>query len=162
MTNSIMGTVARAVGSRGGTVHGIIPRALIEREQTQIPDPALYGKTTVVEDMHTRKRLMAQSSAGFIALPGGYGTAEELFEVITWNQLGIHEMPIVVFNVNGFYDGLIAWINEAVKSGFISAGNRDIIVEAKSAEEVIEKIEHYQVAAGRFLLNWDKNSTDRV
>lgn len=153
-----MGTVARGVGSRGGTVHGIIPRALIEREQTSVPDPNLYGKTTVVEDMHTRKRLMAQSSSAFVALPGGYGTAEELFEVITWNQLGIHEMPIVILNVNGFYDGLISWVNEAVRSEFISSGNREIIVEAKTAEEVIEKIENYKVADGRFHLNWDSQT----
>lgn len=150
-----MGTVARAVASRNGTVHGIIPRALIEREQTKEIDPDLYGKTTIVEDMHTRKRLMGQLSAGFIALPGGYGTAEELFEVITWNQLGIHSMPIVILNVNGFYDGLIDWINAAVSSEFISKGNRDIVVEAKTPEEAIEKIENYKVAQDRFHLNWD-------
>lgn len=78
-----MGAVARGVKSRGGAVHGIIPRALIEREQTVKPDFENYGLTTVVEDMHTRKKMMSELSSGFIALPGGYGTAEELFEVIT-------------------------------------------------------------------------------
>lgn len=151
-----MGDIAKAVGTRGGYVHGIIPRALIEREQGQvIPDPKIYGKTTLVDDMHTRKRLMGRSSDAFVALPGGYGTAEELFEVITWNQLGIHSLPVVIFNINGFYDGLIDWINKAVESGFISKGNRDIIVIASTPEEVIEKIENYQVAEGRLNLNWD-------
>lgn len=154
--SSIMGSIARAVATRGGYVHGVIPRALIEREQGHVvPDPKLYGQTTLVDDMHTRKRLMARSSDAFVAMPGGYGTAEELFEVITWNQLGIHEMPIVIFNIDGFYDGLIDWINKAVDSGFIRKGNRDIIVTASTAEEVIEKIENYKVAEGRFNLNWD-------
>lgn len=156
-----MGAVARGVGSRGGVVHGIIPRALIERERTTEPDPKLYGKTTVVEDMHTRKRLMSELSAAFVAMPGGYGTAEELFEVITWNQLGIHEMPIVIYNVGGFYDGLIAWVNEAVAKGFISPGNRGIIVEAKTAEDVIHQIEKYKVALGRLNLNWDASAPNK-
>lgn len=151
-----MGSIAKAVGTRGGYVHGIIPRALIEREQGHvIPDPKIYGKTTLVDDMHTRKRMMGRTSDAFVALPGGYGTAEELFEVITWNQLGIHSLPVVIFNVNGFYDGLIDWIDKAVGSGFISKGNRDIIVVANSPEEVIEKIENYRIADGRLSLNWD-------
>lgn len=153
---SVMGSIAKAVGTRGGYVHGIIPRALIEREQGhEIPDPEIYGKTTLVNDMHTRKRLMGRTSDAFVALPGGYGTAEELFEVITWNQLGIHSMPIVIFNIDGFYDGLIDWIYKAVEAQFISENNRDIIVIATTPEEVIEKIENYKVADGRLNLNWD-------
>lgn len=150
-----MGAVARGVATRGGVVQGIIPRALIEREQTSTPDPKLYGTTTIVEDMHTRKRLMSQLSGAFIALPGGYGTAEELFEVITWNQLGIHSMPIVILNVAGFYDGLLAWINNTVETGFVSAGLRHVVVEAKTAEEAIAAIENYAVPEGRLNLNWE-------
>lgn len=151
-----MGTVARSTKANGGEVKGIIPRALIEREQeSKTPDPEIFGETIVVQDMHSRKRLMAQSSSAFVAMPGGYGTAEELFEIITWNQLGIHSLPIVIFNVDGFYDGLTNWINNAVESGFISRDNRKIIVEATSAEEVIEKIENYVVPEGRLNLNWD-------
>ncbi|VVT58883.1 uncharacterized protein SAPINGB_P006432 [Magnusiomyces paraingens] len=155
-TTGVMGDIAKAVGTRGGYVHGIIPKALIEREQGQvIPDPSIYGHTTLVDDMHTRKRLMGRSSDAFVAMPGGYGTAEELFEVITWNQLGIHSLPVVIFNIEGFYDGLVEWINTAVGSGFISKGNRDIIVVASTPEEVIEKIENYKIADGRLNLNWD-------
>lgn len=158
----IMGAVAKSTKTSGGEVKGIIPRALIEREQKcNTPDPELFGETVIVEDMHTRKRLMAQSSSAFVALPGGYGTVEELFEVVTWNQLGIHSMPIVIFNVDGFYDGLTNWINQAVDSGFISTGNRKIIVEATSAAEVIEKIENYVVPEGRYNLNWDSEQPNK-
>lgn len=150
-----MGAVARGVGSRGGKVHGIIPRALIEREQNSIvPDPKLYGQTTIVEDMHTRKRIMAELSSAFVALPGGYGTAEELFEVITWNQLGIHELPIILLNIDCFYDGLVSWIDNAVASGFVAPGLRNIVIEVKTAEEVISAIENYVVPAERLKLNW--------
>lgn len=155
-TTGIMGTVARAVATRGGYVNGIIPEALIHKEQNKINPPTVeeYGQTTVVQDMHTRKRLMGQEADAFVALPGGYGTAEELFEVITWNQLGIHSCPIVLFNINGFYDGLIEWINKAVEQGFIGNGARDIVVVGETAEEVIEKIKEYKVAEGRFTLDW--------
>jgi uncharacterized protein (TIGR00730 family) len=157
-----MGTIARSTKINGGEVKGIIPRALIERErECKTPDPEFFGETVIVEDMHTRKRLMAQSSSAFVALPGGYGTVEELFEVITWSQLGIHSLPIIIFNVDGFYDGLTNWINHAVKSGFISSNNRKIIVEATSAAEVIEKIENYIVPDGRLNLNWDSEQPDK-
>lgn len=154
-----MGIVAKSTFANGGPVKGIIPRALIEKEQgAETPDPTQFGETVIVEDMHTRKRLMGQASQAFVALPGGYGTAEELFEVITWNQLGIHDRPIVVFNINGFYDGLVKWVDEAVESGFISKDNRKIIVEAKTAEETIRLIKEYQVPEGRFNLNWDNQT----
>lgn len=150
-----MGAVAKATATRGGKVEGIIPKALIDREQGGVhPDEAQFGKTTVVHDMHTRKRLMGQQADAFVALPGGYGTAEELFEVITWNQLGIHSRPIVILNIGGFYDGLVQWIDNAVQSGFISSSNRKIVVSASTAEEVIEKIVNYEIPDGRLNLDW--------
>ncbi|ODQ63473.1 hypothetical protein NADFUDRAFT_47867 [Nadsonia fulvescens var. elongata DSM 6958] len=157
-TTGLMGSLASSVMASGGQAHGIIPRALISREQKDAtPDAALYGKTTIVDDMHTRKRMMGQEADAFVALPGGYGTAEELFEVVTWNQLGIHGCPIVVLNIDGFYDGLLSWIDTAVDRGFIPLGTRDIVVEATSPEQIVEKINNYRVANNRFNLKWEQN-----
>ncbi len=152
----MMGACARELVNLGGQVHGIIPKALLEREcDGKAPDFKGYGKTTVVGDMHTRKRMMAQLSQAFVALPGGFGTCEEIFEVITWSYLGIHTCPIVIFNVDGFFDPLLQFIQSAVKSGFIAPQNEHIVVEAKSAKEVGEAILNYRLSDGRLGLTWD-------
>ena len=102
-----------------------------------------FGSTTVVPDMHTRKRLMAQfvirggKGSGFVALAGGYGTIEEVMEMVTWNQLGIHPMPIVLVNIDGYWDGLLRWVDRAVKEGYVREGNRGILVEVKRVEDVV-------------------------
>jgi uncharacterized protein (TIGR00730 family) len=171
-TVGLMGEVARTLVSLSGpsSVHGIIPQALVTLEQNHDPsnpnthniDESIYGRTTVVADMHTRKQLMAKEvmsggvGGGFVALSGGYGTFEELMEVTTWNQLGIHSMPVVVFNVDGYWSGLIEWVKNAVTSGFISPGNAGILVEALSADEVIKCLNEYQNAPGRFNLTWEQ------
>ncbi|KAL1896539.1 hypothetical protein Sste5346_004573 [Sporothrix stenoceras] len=127
-----------------------------------IPAEEIFGKTTVVKDMHTRKRIMAQEvlqagpGSGFIALSGGYGTFEELLETSTWNQLGIHNKGVCVLNINGFYDGLFSWIRTSVDEGFISEGNSGIIAEAKTAEDAILALRNYQVAPSVLKLSWDK------
>lgn len=157
----MMGEIARTLVALSGpdAVHGVIPEPLIDREQEGI-DEDIYGRITVVPDMHTRKQLMAKKvieggpGSGFVALSGGYGTLEELFEVITWNQLGIHDKAIVLFNIEGYYDGLISWVQTAVSSGFIAPGNAGILVEALEAEEVITQLKEYRVAEGRFNLDW--------
>jgi uncharacterized protein (TIGR00730 family) len=168
-----MGEVARTLVSLSGpsSVHGIIPRALTAHEQSSTYDASnpsshidsqIYGRTTVVPDMHTRKQLMAKEviaggpGGGFVALSGGYGTFEELMEVTTWNQLGIHGMPVVVYNVDNYWTGLIEWTKNAVSSGFVSEGNGGIIVEAKSAEEVMKALGEYENAPGRFNLTWEE------
>lgn len=176
-TTGLMGEIARTVVALSGpeAVHGIIPDALIQFEQQGRPGPAdvvktgapkaeidekIYGRTTVVPDMHTRKQLMAKKvmeggpGSGFIALSGGYGTLEELAEVITWNQLGIHGKGVVVFNVEGYYDGLIQWVQSAVTAGFIAPGNAGILVEALDAEECVLALKEYRVAEGRLKLDW--------
>lgn len=175
-TTGLMGEVAKACASSGSYVHGIIPQALVSRERkedpeelneklrdsvdnhkglTPIPDATQYGKTTIVADMHTRKRLMSSEADAFIALPGGYGTLEELMEVVTWSQLGIHKMPIILFNVNGFYDDLVRFVKNAIEKGFISQKNGDIIVVANTVEEVVKSIQDYKVPEGRYNLDWD-------
>lgn len=94
---------------------------------------------------------------GFVALSGGYGTLEELMEVTTWNQLGIHGMPVVLYNVEGYWTGLMEWVGTAVKSGFVSEGNRGILVEADSAEGVVRALREYRNAEGRFGLTWGED-----
>lgn len=171
-TVGLMGEVARTLVSLSGpdSVHGIIPSALASLEQNHDPadptshgiDSAIYGRTTLVKDMHTRKQMMAREvieggpGGGFVALSGGYGTFEELMEVTTWNQLGIHSMPVIVFNVEGYWTGLLEWVKNAVKSGFIAQSNAGIVVEAQSAEEVMRHLNEYENAPGRFKLTWDE------
>ena len=177
-TVGLMGEIARTLVSLAGpeSVHGIIPAALKDFEQEGRPgttsasdpkvtsgvDPNLYGRTTTVPDMHTRKQMMAKEvmeggpGSGFVALSGGFGTMEELFEITTWNQLGIHGRGVVVFNVDKYYDGLIQWVRTAVSAGFISPGNGGILVEALDAEEVVTQLKEYKVSEGRFKLDWSQ------
>lgn len=174
-STGLMGAVARGCATNGGYVHGVIPEALISRERTTddqfneklkqgidnhdgstpIPDSKEYGKTTLVKDMHTRKRLMGQEADAFVALPGGYGTMEELMEMVTWHQLNIHNKPIVVYNLNGFYDAFLVWVKNSIALEFVSQKNGDIIKVATTAEEVVMAIEEYQIPEGRFQLNWE-------
>jgi len=148
-----MGALARSVVENGGRVHGIIPKAIVDSEvEGGISDK--FGHRTVVGDMHTRKQIMGHEADAFIALPGGYGTLEELFEAITWSQLGIHRKPIVILNIAGYYDGIMAWLKKSVKEGFVVGDNGDILVEAKSPAEALEKIESYKLPKGRYNLNW--------
>jgi uncharacterized protein (TIGR00730 family) len=119
-----------------------------------------YGLTTIVADMHTRKRTMAQKvreggpGSGFVALAGGFGTIEEVMEMTTWNQLGIHHLGVVLLNVAGYWDGLLEWVRNSVREGYVSKENGGILVEAKTVEEVWPKLVQYQVSEGRYQLNW--------
>ncbi|KAH6663810.1 hypothetical protein B0J14DRAFT_552440 [Halenospora varia] len=178
-TTGLMGELARVLVSLSGLslVQGIIPAPLMTQEQRTnetvkithdgreylIPDEKIYGKTMIVPDMHTRKQEMAKrvieggKGSGFIAMSGGYGTMEELMEVVTWNQLGIHDKPVVVFNIAGYYDGLMAWINGAVNAGFVRERQGGILVEAKCAEECGVALNDYKVSDARLNLNWTAN-----
>ena len=111
----LMGVIADEVLRLGGEVTGVIPSALVEREVGHTG----LTRQFIVKDMHERKAMMAQLSDGFIAMPGGMGTLEELFEMLTWSQLGIHSKPVGLLNVDGFYDGLIGFIRHASEQGFI-------------------------------------------
>lgn len=173
-TVGLMGEIARTLVALSGpeAVHGIIPAPLVKYERGpdsesasgyedgMLPEYEVYGRTTVVKDMHTRKQMMAKEvlsggdGSGFIAMSGGYGTLEELMEVVTWNQLGIHNRAIAVLNIEGYWDGLLDWVRGSVKAGFVGEGNKDIIAEAKTAEEAIKALRDYKVAEGRFKLEW--------
>lgn len=154
-TVGLMGEIARNVYKNGCDVHGIIPEALTRLERDgEAPPQSEYGRTTVVRDMHTRKASMAKEADAFIALPGGLGTAEELFEIVTWSQLGIHNCPVVVLNIDGYYDHLLGWVNNTIENGFLGEDNREIIAEAKSVAEVADKILNYKCPPGKLKLDW--------
>ncbi|KAG7569484.1 Cytokinin riboside 5'-monophosphate phosphoribohydrolase LOG [Arabidopsis thaliana x Arabidopsis arenosa] len=135
----LMGLVSQAVHDGGRHVIGIIPKTLMPRELTG----ETVGEVRAVADMHQRKAEMAKHSDAFIALPGGYGTLEELLEVITWAQLGIHDKPVGLLNVDGYYNSLLSFIDKAVEEGFISPNAREIILSAPTAKELVKKLEEY-------------------
>jgi uncharacterized protein (TIGR00730 family) len=132
----LMGVIADAVLAGGGDVIGVIPRALAEREiaHTGVTD------LRVVDSMHTRKAMMADLSDAFIAMPGGVGTFEELFEAITWTQLGLHRKPCGLLNAGGFYTPLAAFIDQAVSEGFIKPVHRASIVVDDNAERLLDTL----------------------
>ncbi|URE17355.1 Cytokinin riboside 5'-monophosphate phosphoribohydrolase [Musa troglodytarum] len=136
----LMGLVSEAVHQGGGHVIGIIPRTLMCKEITG----ETIGEVRPVASMHQRKAEMARYSDAFIALPGGYGTLEELLEVITWAQLGIHSKPVGLLNVDGYYDKLLAFIDKAVDDGFIQPIQRRLVVSASNAGDLVQKLEEYE------------------
>jgi uncharacterized protein (TIGR00730 family) len=132
----LMGVVADAALAAGGDVVGVIPHGLAARELAH----RRVGDMRVVPSMHARKALMAELADGFVALPGGLGTFEELFEIATWSQLGIHRKPLGVLNVAGYYDPLVAMLDRAVGEGFISADNRGLVLVAPDPETLLEDL----------------------
>lgn len=143
----LMGTVADAVIESKGEVIGVIPYALATKERAHPK-----AEMRVVNTMHERKALMADLSDAFVAMPGGFGTFEELMEIITWAQLGIHQKPIGLLNVAGYYDPLLAMIDRAVEEGFILPRYRNLIVVASNAESLLEKLFSYQPLEG--IVKW--------
>jgi len=135
----LMGTIADATLEAGGEVHGVIPGALLEREPTR------EGLTTleVVDSMHERKARMADLADAFVALPGGFGTLEELMEVLTWAQLGFHGDPCGLLDVAGYYDPLVAFFDRQVADGFVSEVHREMLVVADDADELLDRFEAY-------------------
>lgn len=127
--NGLMGIVAAATAAAGGRVVGIIPKALQTRENTRTDCDELQ----VVDTMHERKRRMAERADVFVALPGGIGTFEELFEVWTWRQLGYHDKPIGLINTRGYFDALLAFAQHSVSEGFLSAEQLALIEVSNNA-----------------------------
>ncbi len=121
--NGLMGTVAQATLDAGGRVVGVIPKALVEKEWANHSCTELH----VVDNMHERKRLMAERADAFLALPGGIGTLEEFFEVWTWRQLGYHDKPVGLLNLAGFYDGLLQFLHGTVRQQFMGDWQMDLI-----------------------------------
>lgn len=136
----LMTAAADAALAAGGEVTGVIPRSL---EAKEIAHPGLSA-LHVVETMHERKALMAELSDGFVALPGGMGTFDEFFEVVTWAQLGIHAKPCGLLNVAGYYDRLTAFLDHAVAEGFVKVELRDMLVVEERPEAMLERFRAYR------------------
>ena len=135
----LMGAIADEVMAGGGRATGVIPEALMKREVGH------HGLTElhIVKDMHERKAMMAELADGFIAMPGGFGTLEELFEVTTWAQLGLHQKPIGLVNVNGFYDGLTGFAGHLVSAGFVRADHAQLLMHAPEAGPLLDQFERF-------------------
>ena len=132
----LMGVVADAALAAGGRVTGVIPQGLVSRELAHPDLTTLH----VVNSMHERKALMAELSDGFVALPGGFGTLEEFCEVVTWTQLGIHTKPCGLLNVEGYYDGLLAFLAHALQQEFLRPTHFEIVVSSTDPHELIERM----------------------
>lgn len=135
-------------------------------DSNQDPDALIvpeseFGATVIVPDMHTRKRMMASRvgnggpGSGFVALAGGYGTMEEVLEMVTWNQLGIHKIPIVLVNIDGYWTALLDLVKNSVREGFISPSQANILVEVKTTADVVTALRDYQPPPGRYNLDWN-------
>jgi uncharacterized protein (TIGR00730 family) len=136
----LMGTIADAALEAGGEVVGVIPQALVDREIAHDGLSELH----VVGSMHERKAKMAELADGFIALPGGMGTLEELFEVYTWTQLGLHSKPLGLLDVRGYYAQLAAFLDHAVAERFVTAEHREMLVVEQRAEAMIEAFRRWR------------------
>ncbi|EMA6342392.1 TIGR00730 family Rossman fold protein [Bacillus cytotoxicus] len=136
----LMGEVANEVLRLGGHVTGVMPRGLFRGEIVH------EGLTEFieVETMHERKAKMGELADAFIALPGGYGTFEELFEVVCWSQIGIHDKPVGLLNVKGFYEPILQMVDRAAEEGFMNPSNKELIVSADDAEELLRHLKQYQ------------------
>ncbi|HTJ92673.1 MAG TPA: TIGR00730 family Rossman fold protein [Pararobbsia sp.] len=136
----LMGTVADEAMKHGGQAIGVIPELLLSKEVGHTGLTQLH----VVKDMHERKKMMADLSDGFVALPGGVGTYEELFEVYTWAQLGYHQKPVGVLNVAGYFDPLKAMLDHTVKAGFMRQTYLDLLQIADTTPALIDKLQRYE------------------
>jgi len=137
----LMGTVANAVMAQGGQVTGVIPNFLAELEVAHQTLTELH----FVETMHERKYKMVQLARGVITLPGGYGTFDELFEILAWRQLKLYDGPIVALNVNGYYDLMLQQLDRMVVDGFLRAENRALLIVTETVDEALARIEEFWV-----------------
>ena len=141
----LMGAAADAARDHGGEVIGVVPKFLMNQGREMIHDR--LTDLHVVGSMHERKALMFELSAGFIALPGGLGTLEEILEIVTWRQLGLHEKPAAVVNVNGYYDPLLNSLDHAVAEQFLQPGHRNRLLVETTPEAILDSLETENVAA---------------
>ncbi|WP_336407709.1 TIGR00730 family Rossman fold protein [Gilvibacter sediminis] len=135
----VMGEIAKAVLDAGGYVTGVIPEFLKRKEVVHLG----LSELITTKNMHQRKLIMSERSDGFIALPGGFGTLEELFEIITWSQLGLHQKPVGLLNINGFYDPLINLLEGMVRKGFLKMENFEILLVATEPEQLLDKMRSF-------------------
>jgi uncharacterized protein (TIGR00730 family) len=146
----LMGEVATAALAAGGTVVGVIPHALSAKEIAFAEATELI----VVESMHARKSLMAERADAFMALPGGFGTLDELFEILTWAQLRIHRKPVGLLDVTGFFTPLLAWLDHVVAAGLLKPKHRDLLVVSDSVHDLLDRLAAYEPPPG--VTKWDE------
>lgn len=139
-STGMMGAVADAILEAGGQAIGVVPSQFDWAEITHRGLTKLH----LVANMHERKALMVELADAFVALPGGYGTFDELFEVVTWAQLAVHTKPIVIYNVAGYYDGLLAMVARGVEQGFIPTANQSLLMVGDTPDTVLEQIATYE------------------
>ncbi len=144
----LMGVAARTALAHGSRVVGIIPRALMTRELSG----EVIGELVVVETMAERKEQMLTLADSFVMLPGGLGTMDELFEALTWGQLGIHAKPVGVLDVNGYFAGVLTWIDHAVREGFVRPQHRDLFIVDRDADALLDRMIDHRLPAG--LTRW--------
>jgi uncharacterized protein (TIGR00730 family) len=137
----LMGVLANACLNEGGRIIGVIPQALADKELAHTG----LTELRIVSSMHERKSVMADLSDAFVALPGGYGTWEEFFEVLTWSQLGIQRKACAVLNVNGYYDPLLEMADKALSEGFVRDVHRDLLLSDPDPERLLERLSHYSI-----------------
>ena len=138
----IMGAIANELLELGGKVYGVIPESLVEMEVAHQGLTELY----VVKDMHERKAKMTDLADGFISLPGGLGTLEEMFEVLTWAQLGFHDKPSGLLNVAGYYNDLLSFLDHANNEGFMRREHRQLLIDESEPEQLLARLMNYQPA----------------
>ncbi|GJJ69071.1 cytokinin riboside 5'-monophosphate phosphoribohydrolase [Entomortierella parvispora] len=158
----LMGAIARTIHEGGGKVIGVIPDALKKIERPELEgtnNDEVFGEEIVVKDMHTRKALMNKLTNAFITLPGGYGTMEELLEITTWSQLSIHSKPVILFNMKGYFEHLLKFIEHSVEEKFVVDWSANVIVAGSTAVEVLDKLESYVPPKSRFELKWSDVDT---
>ena len=144
----IMGVIADAVLEQGGDVIGVMPQSLVDKEVSH----AGLTELRVTQSMHERKALMAELADGFIALPGGIGTLEELFEVLTWSQLGFHQKPCALLNIQNYYDGLVSFLNHTVVEQFVKPGHRQTLLTADQPGDLIDSMLAYRpISTGKWI-----------
>lgn len=148
----LMGQVAKGVLDQGGKVTGVIPDFLKTKE---VAHDALE-ELIITKDMHERKLKMHDLSDGFIALPGGFGTFEEFFEILTWGQLGLHQKPIGLLNINGFYDDLLAMMHKMVEKGLLKKENMTLVLVADKIEDLLVKMHNFKPAPVPKWMNKDQ------
>ncbi len=136
----IMGALADTMLDLGGKVIGVMPQSLVDKE---VSHPGLT-ELKIVNSMHQRKALMAELSDAFIALPGGLGTLEELFEMLTWSQLGYHNKPCAILNIEGYFDGLLNFLAHAVTQGFIKTSHAQMLIKETLPEKLLSVMNNYQ------------------
>lgn len=136
----LMGAIADTMLARGAEVIGVIPRGLVDREVAH----ERLTELRVVNTMHERKALMADLAGAFVALPGGFGTLDEFFEILTWAQLGIHRKPCGMLNVEGFFDPLLVYLDHAVAAGFLKQAHRDLFLVDTDAGRLLERMAGFE------------------